>query len=114
MAQTGVPDSSWNPDLTAMDMLINRATADANGDIYVAGQATGTCTLGANLTSPYNLVKLSGETGQVAPGWVGGRNPPGVPAGTAANYAIRLHAGIAHNGAASCATNGPCVLTLNA
>ena len=98
---TGVTDASWNPDLTAIDMFINSATADANGDIYVAGQSTGTATVGANLTSPYNLVKLSGATGQVASGWAGGRNSPGVSPGTAANYSIRAHAGIAHDGVGS-------------
>ncbi len=98
---TGVPDTSWNPDLTAIDMFINRAAADASGDIYVAGQATGTATIGANLTSPYNLVKLNGATGQVASGWVGGRNPPPVFTGTSANYEIRAHYGLVHDGAGS-------------
>ena len=98
---TGVQDSSWTPDLTAIDMFINRAIADAAGDIYVAGQATGTATIGSNLTSPYNLVKLNGTTGQVASGWVGVINPPGVFVGTPATYEIRAHYGLALDGSGS-------------
>lgn len=98
---TGLQDTTWLPDLTAIDMFVNQVIADASGDIYVSGQATGTATIGANLTSPYNLVKLSGANGQVAPGWVGGLNPPGVPPGSAPNYSIRQHAGLSHDGAGS-------------
>ena len=98
---TGVQDTSWNPDLTAIDMFIGQVIADASGDIYMSGQSTGTTTIGANLTSPYSLVKISGTTGQVAPGWIGGRNGPGVPLGTAPNYTIRAHAGISLDGSGS-------------
>jgi hypothetical protein len=71
---TGVPDSSWAPDLTAIDMLVNGIAVNSAGDLFVGGQSAGNAVFGEGTTSPYNLVKLSGSSGQVAPGWVGGRN----------------------------------------
>ncbi len=92
-ALSGVQDTSWNADAQAIDMNIFGAVVNATGDLFIAGQSTGTATLGQNFTSPYNLVKLSGLTGQVAPGWVGGLNGPNSVPGVAPVYSVRLHIG---------------------
>ncbi len=89
-ALTGVQDTTWSADLQAIDMNINSAVVNATGDIFVSGQSTGTATLGQNLTSPYSLVKLTGTSGQVAPGWVGGLNQP---VGNPPAYTVRAHTG---------------------
>jgi hypothetical protein len=75
-SQTGVPDTSWSPDLTAIDMFINSVAVNAAGDLYVGGQARGTATIGQTLLSPFYLAKLSGATGQVPASWTGGRYSP--------------------------------------
>ena len=98
-ALTGVQDAAWNADLLAIDMNVNTAVVNAAGDIFVSGQSTGTSTLGQNLTSPYSLVKLSGVTGQVASGWIGGLNIPLV--NNLPNYTIRLHIGLSLDTAGS-------------
>ncbi len=92
-ALSGVQDTSWSAAAQAIDMFINGVTVNATGDLFIAGQSTGTSTLGQNFTSPYNLVKLSGTTGQVAPGWVGGLNPPVPVIGVVPTYGLRAHAG---------------------
>jgi hypothetical protein len=91
---TGVQDTSWTADPQAVDMFISSAVVNAGGDLYIAGQSTGTATISSGVTSPYNLVKLSGATGQVAPGWVGGLNGPTPVVGTVPSYTIRAHAGV--------------------
>lgn len=93
-ALSGVQDTAWNADSQAIDMFIYGATVNATGDLFVAGQSTGTATLGQNLTSPYSLVKLSGVTGQIAPSWVGGLNGPNTLA-HALTYPVRVHYGLA-------------------
>ncbi len=93
-AITGVQDTSWNASTQAIDMFVNSAVVNAAGDLYVSGQSTGTSTLGQNFTSPYSLVKLNGVTGQVAAGWVGGRNGTIAPIGVVPTYSVRQHAGL--------------------
>lgn len=97
-AVAGVPDAVWNANAPVtepiVDMNVFGAVVNAAGDMFVGGQSTGTSTLGQNLTSPYHLVKLSGITGQVAPGWVGGRNGTLPVIGVAPAYTVRSHAGL--------------------
>ncbi len=97
-ANSGVPDTSWTANAQAIDMFIQTATVNAGGDIYIGGQSTGIATIGANLTSPFNLVKLSGLTGQIAPGWVGGLNASIPPVGTLPTYTFRAHSGLSLDG----------------
>lgn len=91
-ATTGLPALGWPADPTAIDMNTFDVAIDTAGDIYIAGQSSGTAVTGQGLTSPYSIVKLSGVTGQVPSTWTGGRNvAPFAPGAIVPSYTPRAH-----------------------
>ncbi len=95
-ATTGLPDTNWSPDLTAIDMLLLDVAIDSAGDLYLAGVSSGNQVVNQNVSSPYSLVKINGATGQVPMQWTGGRNQPFFPQGASLpSYTVRQHAAVA-------------------
>lgn len=94
---TGLPDTTWSPDLTAIDMSPAHMVVDTNGDVFLAGQSSGTATIGQNFLSARSLVRLAAN-GQLAPGWSGVSDPPASPNPV---IAIRAHYYLALDGAGS-------------
>jgi uncharacterized repeat protein (TIGR02543 family) len=89
LTSAGLPDTTWSPNLSRIDIIPYDLTSDANGDFYLAGQSTGTATVGQTFSSTLNLVKLT-STGQDPAGWGGVSNGPPVPGSVAAHYKLGI------------------------